>query len=452
MTERNRIPSEAAETCDAIVIGANLGGLSISYLLASYGYSVRTIEKAPFIGGIDRSFQNRNGRLFDFGIHALDYMRSEFTTRMMMHAIDHDVFTLERKRGIVHRSHVIPYNADKSDWPDELASMLPSGELFDDLGSGRPTRENLARYYGEAFTDYIFEETLASYPSETRHLDFGVEEWELMVNIYPWFFPRARRTPSDATVSRIYHDKARGGQREILVYPKQGGFGSFAQGFARKIEALGGEIVTGAGDLFVDYDTAAGQVRGVEAAGRRFEAPRVYWCGPVSALGELLGRPCPDVASDVFVLGSLEFESPIQCDYTELIFGDPEHLINRASFPAKFTRTPDNLVQLEFAYPRQSDAYESKESFWLERWVWSLQRLGIVKPENRVVDFDLKLAPMLYNSYGIDGVEMPEVDFSDILPADSNLRPVLPTIRKININTRLPQYLEFLAKDLTVRR
>ena len=51
----------------------------------------------------------------------------------------------------------------------------------------------------------------------------------------------------------------------------------------------------------------------------------------------------------------------------------------------------------------------------------------------------------------IDGVPMPEVDFSGALPPDSNLRPVLPTIRKVNINTRLPQYLEFLAQDLQGR-
>jgi hypothetical protein len=148
------------------------------------------------------------------------------------------------------------------------------------------------------------------------------------------------------------------------------------------------------------------------------------------------------------VLGSFEFERPLQCEYTELLVGDPEHLISRASFPGKFSRTTDNLVQLEFAYPRQSDRHETKESYWLEKWVASLQRLGIVQPGNAVVDFDLKVVPMMYNSYGIDGVPTPDVNFGDVLPKTSNLRPVLPTVRKVNINTRLPQYLEFLTADL----
>ncbi len=163
MTNAKREAPGQTERCDALVIGASLAGLTISYLLSCLGYKVRTIERAPLIGGIDQSFQNRNGRIFDFGIHALEYMRSEYTTRLMLQAVDDQVVKIERKRGIVHRSCMIPYNVDKSEWPDELAAMLPDGELVDLLGSQRPTRENLARYYGKQFVDFIFDETLASY-------------------------------------------------------------------------------------------------------------------------------------------------------------------------------------------------------------------------------------------------------------------------------------------------
>ncbi len=63
-----------------------------------------------------------------------------------------------------------------------------------------------------------------------------------------------------------------------------------------------------------------------------------------------------------------------------------------------------------------------------------------------VLDFDCKLAPMLYNAYGVEGEPMPEFDFP--VSQDSNLRPVLLTPKKININTRLPEYLRFLSEDL----
>ena len=83
----------------------------------------------------------------------------------------------------------------------------------------------------------------------------------------------------------------------------------------------------------------------------------------------------------------------------------------------------------------------------LERWVASLRRLGIVQPANSVVDFDLKNYSMICNCYGVEGRPMSIVEFGDI-PADSNLRPVLPTMQKINISTRVPRYLQFLARDL----
>ena len=133
--------------------------------------------------------------------------------------------------------------------------------------------------------------------------------------------------------------------------------------------------------------------------------------------------PVPEGKPDQFLLGSFEFSEPVTCDFTEVILADPEHYVHRISFPGKLSHTPDNLVQLEFCHPRGSEQFESKESFWLEHWVASLRRLGIVQPANKVVDFNLKNFSMICNCYGVEGRPMATVDFSNI-PADSNLRPV----------------------------
>ena len=55
---------------------------------------------------------------------------------------------------------------------------------------------------------------------------------------------------------------------------------------------------------------------------------------------------------------------------------------------------------------------------------------------------------MHYNGFGIEGKPTPSVELPD-LPADSNLRPVLPSYQHININTRLPLFLQYLTEDLT---
>ena len=168
--------ADMIEQSDALVIGGNTAGVTVAYLLGQYGYKTRLLERSPYLGGIDRSFRNSNGRIFDHGLHVLEYMRSEFVTRLFSQAVNGEVNKVERRRGIVLRNHVIRYNAEPRDWPEELRAMLPDGELVDKLGTDRPTRENLAKFYGKPFADLIFDEALPSYPSDYRHCTLGVDE------------------------------------------------------------------------------------------------------------------------------------------------------------------------------------------------------------------------------------------------------------------------------------
>jgi len=440
---------EQAENCDAIVVGGNVAGMVVAYLLGQLGYATKLLEKQPALGGMDRSFSNRNGRVFDFGLHVLDALRTEVVTKLFRYVVDDDVHETERRRGIVLRNHMIPYNAAPGDWPEELRALWPDGDLIDELGEAPPTRDALSRCYGERFAGMIFDEVLASYPSETRQLDFGVDESRLLTNIYPWFFPRARRVGVTKNLSRKYHDGKRAGGKEVFLYPRRGGFGAFAEGFRKKLVGLGVEVLTDIPDLHFEMEPAKQHVSWVTARGRRFRAPRVFWCAPVGILYRLLSIPVSELKPDQFVLGSFEFSRPLDCAYHELILGDPQHFINRMSFPGKIGRTTDNLVQLEFAYPRHAPGkFVTDESFWKDCWLASLRKLGIVHDTNELVDFDLKTVPLVYNCFGIEGREMPEVELGELHP-ESNLRPVLPSVRNININTRVPQFLEFLTAELT---
>jgi hypothetical protein len=225
---------------------------------------------------------------------------------------------------------------------------------------------------------------------------------------------------------------------EYMLYPRSGGFGGFAESFRSRLEAAGVEILCGLPDLAYDVDRPGQFVRTVEADGRRFSAPRIYWCGPVGALCGVLGVPIPDKKPDLFLLGSFQLSEPVRCPYTELIVGAREHAINRVSFPGKFAREADDLVQVEFSFPRADESWSEDPEHWRDRWIAS--------PSAEIVDFDFKRFPTLYNCYGVEGVRMPEVELE--LPPESNLRPVLPSIRSINLSTRIPQFLEFVARDL----
>jgi hypothetical protein len=442
------------ERFDAIVVGGNLAGLVTTHVLSSWGFRTALVERAPRVGGVDGSFQNANGRWFDFGLHALDELRSELVTRFFESTLGGAVHRLERHRAIVLRGELVPYNVYAKDWPEALRALLLYGgerPLVDDIGAAAPTRERLARCYGNGFADLIYDEVLPSYPADQRHAQLGVAAEKLLVNIYPWFFPRSERERVALNASRIYQDAVREQPCETMLYPDAGYFGAFPEAIAERCRAQGAELLLGAADLRVDYRTATRRVESVRARGRELAAPRVYWCAPPAALCELIGEPIPNATPDTFVLGSFEYDRPVRCDYSELIVGDPEHRLNRVSFPGKLALGEDNLVQCEFAFPTAAPGWSAKPAEWLADFALSLARLGIVDARARITDSSLKLVPIFYNVYGAEGRELPPLDFSSALGEGSNLRPVLPTYQKVNINTRVPQIVQFLTEDLTVR-
>lgn len=438
--------SAGPEARDCVVVGGNLAGLFVADTLSGFGFRTTVVEPGRALGGWDRSFANRRGTLFDRGVHSLAYRRSELVTRYFRMVLGGRVRHLDVVRELVLRGHRIPYNAPPSAWPRELRGLLREGEIVDDLGKEAPTRENLGRIYGPRFADLVYDEVLPSYPSEHRHAAFGVEPWRLLTNIYPWFFPRVPRVEPEGA-GRRFQDKVRRGEiPEQALYPREGGFGAFVEALERRLRERGVEIVVGASELAIDLDPETRSVHRLAAGGLELRPERVYWCAGVPRLCRLLGDPEPELGPDHFVLGSFELERPIPSPVTEILVADPAHPMDRVSFRGNFAGIPNRLVQVEFAHPREDPRFEAEAETWRERWLESLRRLGIVEAGNAVLDFDFKKVPIVYNSYGVEGQPMPEVRFE--LPAESNLRPVLPTVKKVNINTRIPEYLRFLAEDL----
>jgi len=442
----SRDPTQAPVERDVVVVGGNLAGLFLADVLSGFGFDTTLVEPGRSLGGWDRSFANRRGSLFDRGVHALAFRRSELVTRYFQKALENRVRRVDVVREIVLRGHRIPYNAPPPDWPDPLRRLLAPGEIVDDLGDAPPTRENLSRCYGAGFADLIFEEALPSYPSEHRHAAFGVEPWRLLTNIYPWFFPRVPRTTPAGPAASFQEKVRRGAVPEQVLYPTEGGFGAFVEALEGRLRARGVEILTHASDLALELEPETRSVRRMLAGGRLLRPGRVYWCGAVGGLYRQLDLPLPDLAPDRFRLGSFELRRPVEGATTEILVADPEHAIDRISFRGNLAGIPNRLVQIEFAHPREDPRFEGDAEAWRKRWLESLARLGVVADANEVLDFDFQSVPILYNAYGVEGRPMPEVE--PHLPPGSNLRPVLPTVKKININTRLPEYLRFLAEDL----
>jgi hypothetical protein len=433
------------ETIDAVVVGANLCGLVTAYLLDRLGFRVALLERGARVGGANASFTTPDGSTFDLGMHVLDDMRSEVTTRLFRRVIDGRVQRVLLRRGVVLRGRLVPYNAAPADLPDELRRLLPGDEIVDDLGDEPPTRERLRRYYG-AYADFVFDEVLPSYRCEWRHKQLGVDESRLMTNIYPWFFPRAARRPAGGGESRTFHDRLRGGEPQYVLYPKEGGFAGFAQAFLTSL-GPGVEVLTGRGDLRFEVEPTTHFVRWIEVGDRKLTSRHVFWCAGWPWLCELLGLEVQNLATDRMLLGSFRFDTPAVSDFNEILVADPSFHIDRVSFPGRFAGTDAPLLQVEFAFPAADERIPLESATWRETWLADLWRLGLVGAAHRVESFEFRCFRMHYNSFGAEGQPRREPDSGQIHPR-SNVRPVAPTQQNRNLNGSVPLYLEYVARVL----
>jgi hypothetical protein len=321
--------------------------------------------------------------------------------------------------------------------------MLPAEELVDEVGDELPTRDRLARCYGPAFTALVFDDVLPSFPSEARHLAFGVDEARLMPNIYPWFFPRAVRPPAIGDESRAFHDRLRGGIEQRVLYPRTGGFGGFAEGFARHFDPSLVDVLVGADDLAVEVCPGTHTIEQVSCSGRRFTAAHYFWAGAWSPLCSLLGLPCQPAATDRVLLGSFRLNHPARTSYHEVLVGDRTHHVNRIHFPAAFRESTDPLVQIEFAVPGAAD-WPTDPAWWSEQWVGSLSRLELIGDDHRVEEFDFRSFPMHFNAFGAEGEPLRDAD-PGLLRADTNVRPVVPSMANLNLNRYVPRAVRYVA-------
>ncbi len=445
------------EDYDAVIIGGNLAGLFVAYTFACMGFRVLLLERSPFLGGGDQSFKNENGRQFDAGLHLLDADRSPLTTKLFTDLVGGRVRRGKKKRQIVLRGEIVDYDAPVDAWPDSLRELLPSSPLVDKVADRPLTRDNLAESFGRPFVDLIFDDVLASYPSDARHARFDIDESRLVGALYPWFFPRAERsgrtsTAADAAesskISRTFHDAMRASGGEAYLYPEDGGFGAFANAFHSRLIELGTEVLAGVDDLALEIAPGSHSASVVRARGRLVTAERYYWCAPIGILRGILDLPTPELKPDQFLLGSFEFADEVRADATEILVGDPAHRINRLSFPGRISFGENNLVQVEFCYPKADAEFSIEpEGSWRDGWLDSLRRLGIVADGNELRAFDFRTFQIIFNHFGVEGKPFDRIRFDDFHPS-ANIVPVLPSVANVNINTRIPQYLSFVADEV----
>lgn len=391
----NSIPTRQVEN---LVIGAGLVGSITGWILAEQGRSGVLLDRSSDAGGVNGSFRDALGNLFDHGRHVINADRDPFTSQFFTDVQNGEVHRFTLRRGIVVRGHLVPYAAELADWPDALRERI---EL--DVGVGPihlgSAREQFARVYGQWFADLAFGEMLEAYPTLRWQREHGVPEERLMRWIFPWFFPRSEAEAEPAPEkeqgvysqeSRDYHYRTRHSDPpcEELLYPRENGFGNWIDCMLTRVrEHL--EIMLGAEDVRFDFDPQTLVLRSVSANGTRYVPERVFWCAPLPVLCKTLGWALPGGHPQTELLGNFAFRDPVNTEYHEILFADPKHLVRRVNLPELIAgEDGSRTLQVEFTTPQGIHAFEDGE--WIERWHASLLELGIVSPDNPLLNAELR--------------------------------------------------------------
>ncbi|MHC4850499.1 MAG: FAD-dependent oxidoreductase [Planctomycetota bacterium] len=237
-----------------VILGGGLAGLACGYELQKNGQQVTVLEREPHVGGMASSFVEGGGAdgaeywCHDFGPHRF-------------HTQDENLIR-----------HVQEILGDNIVWARRLSRIVLHNRFFDYPLSAKNVLKNMPPHLlVRAFLDYFWVRLL----DITRLRKFNDDNFETWVTrrfgrtLYRIFFglytEKAWGIPPNTisadwasqrisllslwdTVKKTLFPKGNVPRTYVreFIYPKRGGIGELARGYARKIEELGGRILVNA--------------------------------------------------------------------------------------------------------------------------------------------------------------------------------------------------------------
>ena len=430
---------------DSLIVGGGFAGCITAWILAAENERAVLLEKGASTAGMSGSFVDPDGNSFDYGRHVLNYGRTDLATRFFEHTLRDQVRAFTLQRGLLLRGKVIPYAAPIERWPREFRDHIRLDGTSRQVGVGS-TRSEFAAAYGDWFADFVFDDVLSAFPTLMWRLEQGTPEEELLDWIFPWFFPLSdREAPPDEAAergvfsaeSRRYHYDTRHGDGERVLFPAGGrGFGQWLEAMIDQ-SAPHVEVRAELGDLDFEFEADSCRLAAVRTRDEIYRPQRVFWCAPLPILCHAFDWKLPEGEPQSFLLGNFTFQKPLDVDFHEVLSGDPDHRINRISFPGHIGGMSQPVtLQIEHLNLSRNVA-ERSDAAWLSEWEQSLREVGLVASDNRVRHAQLK-------RHGAGVATTSDLrDFSELChrrlaEADSNLTVPGLTCTPDNMARRLP--------------
>ena len=231
-----------------VILGGGLAGLACGYELSRDQHPITIVERENDVGGMATSFIEDGDEYWthDFGPHRF-------------HTTDESLI-----------EHVQEILGDNIVWADRLSRILLFNKLFDyPLNAKNVLRNMPPHLLVRSFLDYFWVRFLDTCKLK-KFPDVSFEDWvtrrfgKTLYRIFfgqytekTWAMPPSQISATWAsqritllslwdTVMKTLFPKAGNTPRTLVrkfMYPKYGGIGELARGYARRIEANGGEVL-----------------------------------------------------------------------------------------------------------------------------------------------------------------------------------------------------------------
>ena len=422
-----------------VILGGGLAGLSCGYELTQRRQRVTVIEREPHVGGMASSFVEDGDEYwcYDFGPHRF-HSRDENLIEHVREILGDNVVQAKRLSRIVLFGKFFDYPLVARNVMSEMPRGLLVRAFYDYLKIRAQTTLGVTKY-----TDDNFEGWVTRRFGHSLYKTFFGQYTEKAWGLHPskisadWASQRITLLSLWDTVKKTLFKSGKNTPRTLVtdfVYPRRGGIGELARGYARQIEANDGTVLTNAPAVRVYRDGM--RVTGIQYGKHErvdIEGDEYVTTIPVTSLVKALTPRAPseileqaaalDYVSIVFVY--LKLNRPSVSPDSWVYLPEKHLTVHRISefrnFSPECAPEGKTMVCAEITCRRGDRMWRASPEELTEIAERDLVSIGLIK-QGEVIGTVVKKIPFAYPVYDLDYKQ--------------RLQPVLDYVHKLtNIHT-----------------